>query len=151
MSKAKKTNGSMLDLQVAFGQVSIGDKTARIGIQIDRGQLTPTQADKNLCELRLAGKIIAKPIDQNPDQQTFPGMELETELAGTFDVKGFSVTRDTIGLGLTFALKSVEIDKLAHFAKRSGRLIVNSVEDIPAKDPEEVEEEDEDDEDEEEE
>ncbi len=127
---------ALLELPVNFGQVSIGDKTARIGATCQRTELTLRVADETLCEARLDGCIVAKPPDENADQGTFPGMEDET-LKGTFDVKGFSVTSEQISLGLTFAIKSVDVSLLAHFAKRSGKMIVWGREDLDTGDDEE--------------
>jgi hypothetical protein len=130
---AKKQQETVLELPVAFGNISIGDKTARIGINVDRGDMTISQADKNLCEKRLSGKIVSRPTGDHKDQAALPGMEFETALNGVFDVKGFSVSKDALSFGLTFALASIDVSCLAHFAKRSGWLKVNDIEAIPEK------------------
>jgi len=130
MAKKKPVPANVLELPVEYGQVSIGDKTTRIGVNVDRSELKVSDADKQLCEKRLTGRIITRPPG-NPEQGTLPGVDLETHLAGVFDVKGFSVTSDKISFGLTFALASIDVSVLAHFAKRSGRLIVEAVEALP--------------------
>lgn len=134
MAKSRKETSAVLDIPVAFGNVSIGDKTARIGITVDRSSLSVSQADKNLCEKRLSGRIVSKPAGDAPDQASFPGMEFTTALEGVFDVKGFSVSKDSLGFGLTFAIASVDVSSLAHFAKRAGNLVVADVSAIPERD-----------------
>lgn len=130
MDKKKQVEvDAVLDLAVSYGNVNIGDKTARIGITVARSVLKVTVADKQLCEKRLAGCMVAK--RGNPDQPTFNGMEDDLELTVMFDVKGFNVSADHISFGLTFALKSVDVQTLAQFAKREGQLIITSIEAIP--------------------
>lgn len=127
---------ALLEIPVSFGSVNIGDKTCRIGVIIARSrELSITVADRNLVEKRLAGKIVARPSGENADQGRLAGMDdvgNET-LEGTFDVKGINVSKDFISMGLTFALASIDVSVLAHFAKRSGHLIVNEFEDLPDK------------------
>ncbi len=131
MAKKKTESANLLDLTVAFGNISVGDKTARVGVEIDRGDLSVSAADKNLCEKRLTGTIIAKPPGVKGDQGAFPGMEDDTEMTGIFDVKGVAFSSDQIRIGLTFALASIHVETLAKFAKRAGRLVVQAVDDIP--------------------
>lgn len=129
----KKAPSSVLELPVSFGNVSIGDKTARIGVTVDRSNITVKKADDSICEKRLTGQIIAKPNGEAPDQGRLQGMERlgDSELDATFDVKGFSVTKDALSFGLTFLLGSVDVAELASFAKREGRLIIEDAEEIP--------------------
>jgi len=125
-------NGNVMDLIVGFGNVNIGDKTARIGITVDRGNLSVSQADQSLCGRRLTGTLIAQPDGDAPGQETFPGMDSgNTELNGSFDVKGFNVTAKNISFGLTFSLKDLEMELLGHFAKRNGRLNITEVAELP--------------------
>jgi hypothetical protein len=123
--------GKELDLQCAFGDVSIGDHTARVGVTVERSELTVSQADKSLCEKRLIGRITSKPADEHPDQQRFEGMESEDTLNGIFDVKQFSVTKKAVKFGMTFALKSIDIATLSRFAQRNGKLAIDSIDAIP--------------------
>jgi hypothetical protein len=129
-SRTPDAPAAVLDLPVTYGNVSIGDKTARVGIVIDRSQITVTRADKSMVGKRLIGRILANPPEErNPDQGRLDGMDAEiVTLAGAFDVKALGVTAKTISCGLTFALASIEVDQLAHFAKRIGRLVVDAVE-----------------------
>jgi hypothetical protein len=117
-------------LAVSFGNVSAGDKTCRIGCSVDRGTLKLTDADKNLCEKRLAVVCIVRPPGENEDQGRLDGMEREGihEVQAVADVKSFSATKDTITFGLTFALASVDIGELVKLAKRSGKLRIEGSE-----------------------
>ena len=141
----RKTNvpANVLEFPVAFGGVSIGDKMCRIGIKVDRSHLSVDQADDHLCDKRLTGSIISRPQGDLPDQGTLPGMAFESVLRGVFDVKGFHVAADDISFGMTFAIASIDIEKLAHFAKRAGRVVVEEEEAIPANGDGEEEDEDE--------
>ena len=135
MAKKKEpaSNGNVIEAPVSFKQVSVGAKTARIGVTFDRSDLTLAKADKTLCQHRLVGRIVAKPEGEDPDQQVLPGMEdTDLYLDGIFDVKGLSVSGDQIGVGLTFAVKDVSVSELAKFAQRSGRIIIKEVQDLPA-------------------
>lgn len=135
MAKKKtESNGATLalDLIVSFGNVSIGDKTARIGVAVDRSSLTVSNADKSLCGRRLTGKIVSQPAGDAPGQETLPGFESgNTDLATSFDVKSFSVTPKNIAFGLTFSLRDLDIGLLGNFAKRNGRLQVSEITDLP--------------------
>jgi hypothetical protein len=124
---------SILELNAVFGNVSIGDKTARIGLTVDRLDLTLPQADRHLCEKRLIGSIFSRPPGDHPDQGTLPEMEFSTTISGAFDVKSFRVTKKHLNFGLTFAIASIDVALLAHFAERSGRLIVDDIDIIPEK------------------
>jgi hypothetical protein len=139
---AVKTKERVLDLPVEFKNVTIGDTKCSIGVKVGRTELKLGVADKNLCERRLNGSLIAKPRDQRADQATLPGVDDDTRVDGCFDVKSFKVSGDTIDFSLSFAIKDVEIEALAHFAKKMGRLQVYGVSAIPNGKDEEEEEED---------
>ena len=132
-----KNKTVLLELPVAFGNISIGDKTARVGVTISRGNLTPSKADKELCGKRLIGQIVAVPEGTQPENEPLPGMNGDISLAGAFDVKGFGVTSKHITLGLTFAIKSIKVEDLAHFAKRDGRIVVNETQALSEDDEDE--------------
>lgn len=63
-----------------------------------------------------------------------------------FDVKSFNVKRKSLSFGLTFSLGSIDINKVAHFASRAGKLIVNETTDIPDEEKGSNDEEDDDEE-----
>jgi hypothetical protein len=115
----------MLDIPVAFGGVSIGDQTARLGVTVGRTFLNLVQADEALNGKRISGKVILLPKDSAADSQPLRGLEdCDEMIEGAFDVKRIGASPDDIGFGLTMNIKSIEIRDLAKFAKRSGRLIV---------------------------
>lgn len=127
---------AVLDVPVNFGDVSIGDGTARIGVRIDRSLLNIDAADELLCGRRLNGRLLVTPPgDANSQTYIDPEVsgELKHELESTFDVKRFSASPKNITAGLTFSLQEVEVSELSHFAKRGGRLVVASIAAIPAK------------------
>ena len=121
-----ETETNVLSVAVDFETVSIGDGTARIGIKIDREHMNVVAADEAFCGRRLSGRIVAMPKDEDPDQQhMFDGEK--HELSGFFDVKRFGASPKAITAGLTFALAEIDVSELGHFAKRCGRLIIDSV------------------------
>ncbi len=125
----KKPADDTLTMTVAYGDVSIGEKTCRISVKVDRNTISITKADKTLCDKRLTGAIVRKPDGEAEDQGRLDGMEDVgiARMAGIFDVKGFSVSAKHIGFGMTFAIKSVDVGQLAKFAKRQGQLVIDSV------------------------
>ena len=76
-----------LDIDVQFGNVSIGAENARLGVKIDRGNMDLDSADEMLCGKRLTGRIEVCPPGEQQGQQALPGMKDERpHLDGTFDV-----------------------------------------------------------------
>ena len=140
MAKKKpKSRDGLIDLIVSFANVNIGDGSARIGITTARARdtdsLSLAVADKNLCERRLTGCIIVKENGDHPEQGTLGGMEPEEiELESIFEVKSITFKKDHIGFGLNFSLGDIDVGQLAKFAKRTGRLIILEVGDIPEMD-----------------
>jgi hypothetical protein len=135
-SGRSQRGGAVLDVPVNFGDVSIGDGTARIGVRIDRSLLNIDAADELLCGRRLNGRLLVTPPgDANSQTYIDPEVsgDLKHELESTFDVKRFSASPKNITAGLTFSLQEVEVSELSHFAKRGGRLVVASIAEIPAK------------------
>jgi hypothetical protein len=132
----KKADPGPLDVHVSYGNVNIGDESARLGCVAHRGNLTVAQADKNLCGKRLRVKIVGRAASAQAEQGSIPGIEADVELEATADVKSIGVSTKTISFGLTFALESVDVPTLAHFAKRDGVVTVFEATDIPADDGE---------------
>ncbi len=124
-----------LNAPVAFGGVSIGEKTARIGIKINRKNLTLETADKAFSGRRLIGRIVLGHEDESADQTQMFDSDYSVE--GAFDVNQFSTNATYFGAGLTFNLAEIDIEDLAHMSKGAGRLIVDEVTDIPEPEPEE--------------
>lgn len=127
----KKIKHSM---PVAFSNVSIGDETARIGVKIDRANLSIESADEILCGKRCEVKIELGTQDDASGQQYIEGTVEAIE--ATVDIKRYSVSPKAISAGLTFALSEVEPRALAPYAKGKGRLLVTKIEDIPEDDEE---------------
>jgi hypothetical protein len=134
-----------VELPVAYGNVSIGDKSARLGVTVSAGNLTPNQANKLLVGRRLTGQVLARLGNGQPGQGSIPGLEKDPKLAGVFDVKSVGMTPKSYTFGLTFSLDKLDVEMLSHFAKREGILTVKDVEDLPEpiepEEPEEPEEE----------
>ena len=125
----------ILELPVTFGNLSIGETTARLGIRVSRGNLTVSKADKHLCCKRLSCTIIARSNGAQADQESLPGIDAgDEEINAVCDVKGYSVGGKTISLGLTLMLSMVSIEKLSHFPKREGRVLIESAVEIEPED-----------------
>lgn len=126
----KKGGGSVLDIPVEFGGVSIGDATARLGIRIDRSVCTVKTADEVFCGHRLSGRVVLGGNGDGSGQKKFVD-DLEHQVGGVFDVKRFGANQKQIATGLTFSLADVDITELAKFSKGSGRLIIENVSELP--------------------
>jgi hypothetical protein len=127
----KKTEELVLELDVKYGNVNIGIDTCRLGITIERAKLTISQADKSLCGKRLVGTILARAGEAQSGQDSIPGIDADVSIEAAFDVKSFGVTRQSISAGLTFALASVNVETLSHFAGRQGTFSVTGIGEIP--------------------
>jgi hypothetical protein len=130
---AKPKVEAVLEVPVTYGDVSIGAETCRIGITVDRTKLTISSADRNLCGKLLTGTILARAGGAQAEQGSLPDMDADVSLAATFNVKGFGVKRKAITAGLTFAIASIDVEKLSQFAGRQGVFTVDEIADIPAK------------------
>lgn len=129
MAKAKKTAWE-LNIGVDFGGVSFGDKTARLGVTIDREKIPLDRADELFCDRRLTGTVILGHTEDDPTQKDLIS-DAAHKVSGTFDVKGFSCKPSNLSIGLTFGRLEVDPGELSLFAKKSGRLVVTSSEEIP--------------------
>ena len=135
MSKKNGTSATeVLELPCQYGDVSFGDTKAAITLSIDRRQLKITKADAVLCGKRLTVHLTAQEDGADPDQGALDGMDSTLAMDAVVDVRSFRVTAKAISTRLTFAIESIEASALIGFAKRSGKLIVDSVESIPDKD-----------------
>ncbi len=132
-----KKKSFVLDLPVAFGSVSFGKKTARVGINVSRDELKLGVADKTFCDRRLTVSISAAANGDQAGQGRLEGMDESLTLESVADVKGFGVHAATIGFGLTFNI--VELKRIAEatgthfndFAGREGRLQIEDIGEIP--------------------
>lgn len=125
-----KKQQSVLDVPVEFGGVSIGESTARLGIRIDRSVCNINAADEIFCGHRLSGRIMLGRGGDQPGQTTLVE-DLDHYIDAVFDVKRIGVNPTHIGTGLTFSLADINIQELAKLSKGSGRLIVNTVAELP--------------------
>lgn len=132
---------TVLDVPVAFGNVSIGDGTARLTMTIDRASMNIDAADEALCGRRLTGTVWLTQDGEDKGQQML-GDDMRRSVDGVFDVKGFRVTPKAISTGLTFSLRDVDVEELSHFAKKTGRFSVTGVTSLEIEDEEESEDED---------
>lgn len=124
-----KKNGTMLDIPVKFGGVSIGKTTARLGAKFTRETLDLIQADEVFCAHRLTGRVTLGSSDDSPGQKKM--IDTDHVLDGVFDCKSLGVTADEIGTGLTFALNDIDVAELAKFSNGTGRIAVMQVAEIP--------------------
>lgn len=131
-TRGRKADPNAVTLGVSFGGVSFGDKTARLGVTISRGQMTAPQAEKNLCERRLKVRIRAAANSNNGDQESLPGMEGEdSEMEAIVDIKGYSAGGKSFGCGLTFLNDDRAKENLPAFAKREGQLVILENSELP--------------------
>lgn len=131
MAKAKTQEPALLELGVDFSTVSIGKKTASIGVSFAREAIELPKADEHFCERRLSCCIIGKPRGWDADEQALPGMEEDVELHGVADVSGVRFTSKQYTIKLSFNLNAIDVATIADFAKRAGRLVVNEVAELP--------------------
>lgn len=118
-----------LNIKVDFGSVSLGDQTARLGLSVERGVLTIDAADEALCGKRLIGTVVCHPVSDDATQ-TYLVEGFQHKVRGAFDVKGFRVSPNLIAAGLTFQKGSINVEELSNFAKQSGRLIIDKIEQL---------------------
>lgn len=126
---------ALTDIPVTFGGVSIGEKTARIGISVHRDWLSLDQCDKLFCERRLNGAVALGHADDAAGQAKLWD-DADHQISTAFDIKGFRVGTDSVATGLTMNLNEIDIAELAKFSKGVGRLAVYEVTDIPQEDKE---------------
>jgi len=128
------TNKNVLDVPVEFGGVSIGDTTARLGITVARGNMGLETADDTLVKRRLTVDVILGRKDDQSGQKTLMD-DLDLQVSSVADTKGIRITGESIGAGLTFRLRDIDIASLAKLSKGTGRLVVHNVADIPEAEP----------------
>ena len=124
----KKT--AVVKFPCAFGNVNIGDHTARIGVRVARGFLNINAADECLPGHRL--DVVAKlnKEGEDPKQQTLLD-DIKWSVKGSADVKQFAVTADNISFGLTFSIADIKVEELSKFAKGTGEIQIMGVGEIP--------------------
>ena len=123
----KKSVG-LLDAAVDFSTVSIGDETASIGVRISRDTLDVDEALHLLCGKRLDVRLVAG--DESAGQEQL----FENALTGSADVKRIGIDPKRFSARLTFAVQSVDVPHLGGLAKRTGRIRILGVAEIPERD-----------------
>lgn len=120
---------NLVEIPVDFGNVSIGDETARLSIKINKNFLNIIAAEELLCGRRLTGSVQLGGIEDMDGQQTL--FEADVIVPGTFDVHRFGVSPKVYTTSLTFRLAEIEVGDIARFSKGRGRLIVQTNKPIP--------------------
>jgi hypothetical protein len=137
-----------LELPCQYNQVSVGEKTASIGVNVDRSSLKVGTAEKHLVGKRLLVKLLGVPRGDLPEQKRM--FEDAEELEGVIDVNSFTCKLKQITFKASFKLANIDVKALCGFAKKAGRIDVFSIERIPDDDEDEEDDEDEAEEEEEE-
>lgn len=127
---ARKNTSTETTFPVAYSNVNFGDKTVSMGFSISRGNITPAQADKLFCGMRLtvkatASSIKAKSGSNGTADTMFKGSDLD--IVAVVDINSYRVTAKTIGSSLKFAIESIDRKTLSMFSKREGQLIISKV------------------------
>jgi hypothetical protein len=130
--KAAEKSDAVLTLPVKYGKVSIGESVASIPITVQLSDLSLNTAYQKLCGKRIIGNIMARSGGAQAKQESLPGLpDADLELSGAFDIKAFSFNKKKISTTISFSLESIDIETLAHFAKREGVLTALGIEEIP--------------------
>jgi hypothetical protein len=131
LTVGKKSTTFELDLPVEFGGFSYGgNETCRIGIKIDRSVCNLVAADESFCGHRLTGSLLLGHHDEMPGQTRLFDSE-DKVITGVFDVKRVGLSPEQITFGATFNEKEIDVALLCSFAKCKGRLLVESIAEIP--------------------
>jgi len=120
--------------RVDFGNVTLGDGTARVGIKLSRALTTLEEADGHFCSRRLTGEIMVLKEGEDPTQKTIAN-DVRHTVKGVFDVKSFLVKTEYLSFGLAFSIQDINPGELSFFAKKSGMLTIGAVEDLDGADP----------------
>lgn len=125
MTKQRK-----IEIPVDFGGVSIGKASARLGLNIDRSNLSLESADEVFVGHRLTCRISLDREGEGNGQKSLL-KDANHRIDAICDCKGIGANAGTIRTGLTFSLADVDIAELAKFSKGQGKLIVSNVAAIP--------------------
>lgn len=125
------------DVVVKFQGVSIGTETARVGVKLarkDEGRARKSQlqmADSTFTGRRLNVRLVAGNANDSPDQGKLFDDDTPV-LEGSADATRVGVGLDAISTGLTFKKENIDLRLLGKFANSDGRLIIDTVDAIPA-------------------
>jgi hypothetical protein len=122
------------ELPVSYNNVTFGDTTVSIGINISRSKHKPNDIDKMLVGKRLDLKMFAGVAGGQEGQQSLVE-DSDLEVSGIFDASGVSIKPKSFGATLSATIGTVDDEVLKTFAKRSGRIEVYSVDDAEEKKP----------------
>lgn len=125
----KKTQKAAEVIRVKFGNVNIGDETARIGITIPRDKLADEKAINLLVARRLLGTIVVAEGDVDPRQKNFL-QDATASVEGAFDTRALRIGLKEFGSGLTFSLTNIDANELSQFAKKSGFLWIDDAQEL---------------------
>jgi hypothetical protein len=118
----QNTTNPKAEIEVDFGNVSIGQETARIGVEIDRSKMSLGDADKFLSGSRLKVHLLATPKGELKGQKHFDDMTETIE--GEVDCKSFSVSADKFRTGFKFAAAALNLLTFVGFCKRPGKAFI---------------------------
>lgn len=119
------------DIPCEFGNVSIGQATASIGVSIDPAAISVDRVHALFNGKRATVRLVQVPAGEQPGQRRMDGMEAP-ELTAVTDIRGYRMSPKVISARLAFTIEGLDLSMLAsHFSKRSGRLLVISLQEIP--------------------
>ncbi len=136
---------ALIELPIEYGTISLGERRARISCKLYRSNIPDhccpecgaVKLEEYLVWKRLTGCLKAHPRGVHCDPM--PGMPDDSiVLECKFDVKTYTAHRDSVNFGLSMRLDEMEdVASLTLFPKRGGKLIIESVEDMPDEEEEE--------------
>jgi hypothetical protein len=127
---AKETDSNVLELPVRFGGVTF-DSSASVQLVFDKADLSPAKCEKLFCARRLDVKAKAARDGEDSGQQHFEGMDAVSEVEGSADAHSYSSTSEAWKTRLYFNLNDVDIELFFALRKKSGRLLIRGVGEIP--------------------
>jgi hypothetical protein len=125
IAKRNRTTKALLRIPVRFKNLSIGDQTTTLGFSVARDRLNVDAAEQAFCGKRLKVRILIG-AGTDPDQGILWD-DVTYDVEGIADAKKFSVTPKLISSGLCFNIDGVDIEELAHFAKRDGVVLITKI------------------------
>lgn len=127
-----------LTLNVTYGNVNVGDKSASIRITFSRAAMTAAQADKALVGKRIRGRIEVLPNSQGEHADQARLFDDAVSLPATFDIDSISLKPKSFGATLNMKLGNIDVSTLAKFAKRGGHFIAEDFTDLSTAESEEA-------------
>ena len=121
MAKKKGKDG-MTRLPVDYSNVSVGKERVRIGVKINRCDLTLARADALFCNAQLDATLKCDPNSKRDveGQQTFEGLTLTVAMVA--ETKKYSVGAAVIGVSLSAPKTAIDIAELSKFAAVKGMM-----------------------------